>query len=211
MKRKSYYEVMQIIMAILAVSSAGACVVFIIAAFSYYVYIVGAIFSALLIPVFIELAISYGNKKNDSSEENKSIDDTDYGLATPFSPSIELREYISIDEDRRLFYLWQVMKLYKFEQLVSFQTDDLEDYKTIDITISDGQRIKMSFANNFECLSEYVTYDSVVNALRLINNSNQNDYLRSSTDQVIELKKLFDMGAITQDEFDRKKKQLLDL
>lgn len=69
----------------------------------------------------------------------------------------------------------------------------------------------MSFANNFECLSEYVTYDSVVNALRLINNSNQNDYLRSSTDQVIELKKLFDMGAITQDEFDRKKKQLLDL
>lgn len=115
MKRKSYYEVMQIIMAILAVSSAGACVAFIIAAFSYYVYIVGAIFSALLIPVFIELAISYGNKKNDSSEENKSIDDTDYGLATPFSPSIELREYISIDEDRRLFYLWQVMKLYKFE------------------------------------------------------------------------------------------------
>ena len=130
------------------------------------------------------------------------------------------QDWFVVCTDRRLLIL--LPKIFKgtemhevpFGKLSSVSTEQKILSAYLVLKMVDGSEMRFSAATAFAARMQSVISNRIrrgQNAQIVINNSAAKSYDKDPYEEVKKLKGLLDMGAITQEEFDLKKKQLLGL
>lgn len=166
------------------------------------------------------------NKEYNQSELGRSLQN---GTYNPTS-NLELKKMITIDEVNHLFTFGNPSDIYKYEQLVSCSMDETYDTAHNEVisiyvtaVVNPGAKllvVRTLWGNTPKGSIYYSTSDyrakTIYSMLKSIEKYNeqhntQNSPTLSTADEIGKYKALLDNGAITEEEYECKKKQILNL
>lgn len=258
---KTYLKLMEIKQALVA----GTIVTILLGIILLFAVLPIGIMLLITSVVFMILISVYNNKIKTIDNDPPVVNIADFegiNVDAPFVRTNEVKGYISVDDEKQMFYLWETMKLYRFEQLSCYKIHEstsadysekaklsrslfsrkksrirvngnLKHYSEnlgIGVTLlPNGEYVDLLFSktklqqNSLPYRQKKEELEKVKAMLDVILQSKKNssrkkaasgkkrsgngDY--SAADEILKYKNLLDMGAITEEEYENKKRELL--
>lgn len=183
------------------------------------------IFLIIIIVIAIIFINAIQKTKVENKKEDKQIEELNKNIT--FNTTNNVEQIIELDENRKLFKLCRTVyskpsKIYKYSDILNYEL--LEDRSKnvirsikIKITLND-MRNPMLIINllSYELKTNTLVYkkltektQKILSTLNIMKTNSDN--IINSTDELLKYKKMLDENIITQEEFDAKKKELLNL
>lgn len=179
----------------------------------------------LIVAIIIIFIYAFLKLKIENKKEDKKIEELNNNIQ--FNPTNNIEQIIELDENRKLFKLCRTVysspsKIYKYSDILDYElleerNKDIIHSIKIKITLNDIQNPMLiinllSYKLNTKTISYKNLSEKTQKILSTLNiMKNNSEHQIDSTNELLKYKKMLDENIITQEEFDAKKKELLNL